>query len=122
MTSVELVPARGVADSASSLSCPYTNELVNSVIKAWVYISVGDEDSDSFSALGAYGVFDADIDFRKCLHIDTHLDSGTGSPPFQGRIWGCRCRCKSYTGTFITWISLADFVVDEFKLAGVSLI
>ncbi|KAF9447439.1 hypothetical protein P691DRAFT_671520, partial [Macrolepiota fuliginosa MF-IS2] len=33
----DLILAHGVADSASSLSWPYTNELVNSVLKAWVY-------------------------------------------------------------------------------------
>ncbi len=55
MMSVELVVARGVTDSASCLSYPYTNELVNSVIKARVYICVGHEDGESFSATGAYG-------------------------------------------------------------------
>ncbi len=119
--SVELVLAPGVADSASSLSYPYTNELVNSVIKAIVYDSVGDEDSDSFSALGAYGVFDVDIDFRKCLYIDTYL-SGTGPIPTQDRLWGCRSRHKLYVGVWIYWISLADFDVNEFKSVSDSLV
>ncbi len=115
MMSVELVLAPGVANSASSLSYPYTNELVNSIIKATVYLSVGDEDFDSFSTLGAYGVFDIDLDFRKCLLLDTHFLSKTGSVPSQGRVWGCRRRFRYYVGTSIFWIRLADFDVNEFK-------
>ncbi len=115
--SVELIPAPGVADSASSLSYPYTNELVNSIIKANVYISVGDEDLESFSALGAYGVFDADIDFRKCLHIDSYQ---TSSIPVPAWIWGCGRLRTCYVGTFINWVSLDDFDVDEFKIVSVS--
>ncbi len=116
MISVELVPAPGATDSASFLSYPYTNEFVNSFIKAWVYANVGDEDDGSFSALGRYGLFDVNVDFRKCLHIITHLDGGTGSLPAQGRIWGCRDRFRSYVGTSIYWISLAHIDVHEFKL------
>ncbi len=114
--SVELVHAPGVPDSASSLSYPYTNELVNSVIKAWVYIYAGDEDAESFSVFGRYGEFQVDVDFRKRLHIDTYLISGTGSLPDQYHFWGCRCRAKNYMGTEINWISLAGFNVDGFKL------
>lgn len=115
MLSVELVIVP-VADSASSLSYPYTNELVNSVIKANVYIRVGYEDMDSFSALGQYGVFDVDIDFHKWLHIFTSFYSAPGSLPGQSQIWGCRCRYEYYVGTEINWISLADFDIDEFKM------
>ncbi len=120
MMLVELVLAPGVTDSASSLSYPYTNELVNSVIKANVYIRVGHEDGESFSALGVYGVFDVDIDFSKWLHIVAYLYSVPGSPPGQAQIWGCRCRFKNYMGTLIHWISLADFDVDEFHLVSAS--
>ncbi len=114
--SVELVLAPGVLDSASSLSYPYTKELINSVIKAWVYAYAGYEDIESFSAFGRYGVFDVDVDFRKRLHIITHLNSRTGSLPRQHRIWGCRYRVTSYARTEIALISLADFNVDGFKL------
>ncbi len=117
---VELVLTPGVTDSASSLSYPYTTELVNSVIKAWVYTNAGDESGNSFSAFGAYGVFHVHIDFRKRLHLVTHLFSGTGSLPGQSQIWGCRCLAKRYVGSDIYWISLADFSVDEFKLVSVS--
>ncbi len=121
MMSVELVVAPGVADSASSLSYPYTNELVNSVIKASVYIHAGHEDWESFTAFGRYGVFDVDIDFRKYLHLLTHLFSGTGSYPAQSRIWGCRRNYNSYVGTEISWIFLAGFNVDQFKSVCASL-
>ncbi len=120
MISVELVLAPGVPDSASSLSYPYTNELINSVIKAWVYIYAGDEDPESFSAFGRYGVFDVGVDFRKRLHTVTHLYSETRSLPGQGQVWGCRCRRKDYVGTRICWISLADFNVNEFKMVSAS--
>ncbi len=120
MMLVELVLAPGMADSASYLSYPYTNELVNSVIKAFVYIRVGTEDRESFSALGAYGVFDVDVDFHKWLHIAAYLASWPGSLPGQGQIWGCRYRFKLYMGTWIHWISLADFDVDEFHLVSTS--
>ncbi len=116
MMSTELVLAPSVTDSAASLSYPHANELVNSFIKAWVYACVGDEDRDRFSALGAFGVFDVDIDFRKCMHIATYLYSGTGSLPSPSWFWGCRCRFKYYAGTSINWISLADFDVNEFKM------
>ncbi len=121
MTSLELVLVPGVADSASSLSYPDTNELINSVIKARVYMNVGDENTERFSALGAYGVFGADVDFRKCLHIVTYLYRTPRSLP-GGPIWGCRRRYKLYMGTSIYWISLADFKVDEFKLVSALLI
>ncbi len=117
---VELVLAPGVLDSASSLSYPYTNELVNSFIKARVYTDAGDEDTESFSAFGRYGAFDVDIDFRKHLHITTHLNSGLGLLPFQYWVWGCRCRDMDYVGTEIRRILLADFNVDEFKLVNAS--
>ncbi len=120
MISVELALALGVTDSASTLSYPCTNELVHSVIKAVVYAYAGDEDVQSFSAFGRYGVFRVDIDFHKCLHIVTHIFSGTGSLPGQGRIWGCRCRYKHYARTELIWISLADFNVNEYKLVSVS--
>ncbi len=61
-------------------------------------------------------MFDVRVDFRKCLHITTHLYSETRSLPGQGQVWGCRYRIKSYVGTEIGLISLADFNVDDFKL------
>ncbi len=112
--------APGVIDSASSLSYPYTNELVNSLIKALVYTYAGAEDGESFSASGRHGVFHVDMDFRRRLHIVTHLGNVSPSLPFQGQIWGCRCRVRDYKGTEITWISLADFNADKFKLVSAS--
>ncbi len=44
---VGLVLALGVTDSASSLPYPYTNELVNSFIKARIYTRVAGEDGES---------------------------------------------------------------------------
>ncbi len=121
MMPVELVLAPGVAESASSLSYPYTNELVNSFIKACVYAYVGDEDLKNFSAFGRYGVFDVDVDFCKRLHIITLLNSAPGSLSYQYRIWGCRSRYKCYVGTEFECISLADFNIDKFKLVSASL-
>ncbi len=119
--SVELVLAPGVTDSASSLSYPYANELVNSAIKAWVYTYAGDEDRENFSALGAFGVFYINTDFRKRLRIVTHFYvAGTGPLPVRNQVWGCRCRDKWYVRASITWISLADFDVNKFKLVSAS--
>ncbi len=119
--SLELVLAPGMTNSASSLSYPYTNELVNSHIKAQVYIHAGAEDVTSFSVLGRYGVFGVDIDFRKSLCIGTHLLGAFGSFTFQNHLWDCRCRLIVYVGTLIYRITLADFNVDKFKVASVSL-
>lgn len=118
---IELIRAPGVTDSASSLSYPYTNELVNSLIKARVYISVGREDSQSFSAPGGLGALGADLDFRKRLHILTHFGSTIGSLPSSGFRWGCECRAKSSPGTRVCWIPLDKFNVDEFKLVNPSI-
>ncbi len=112
--------APGVTDSASSLSYTYTNELVNSFIKDVFYARAGDEDYESFSVLGRHGVFGVGIDFRKRLHISTRMRSGSGSFSLQSRLWGCRCRYRSYVGTNIFWITLADFDVDKFKTVGAS--
>ncbi len=112
MMSVELALASGVTDSLSSLSYPYTNELVNSFIKAWAYTYAGEEDMERFSVFGRYGAYQIDVDFRKRLHIVSHLYNGTA----YGRMWGCRCRYKLNVGSVIYWASLADFNVDEFKL------
>ena len=119
--SVELVRASGVADSASTLSYPYTNELVNSAIKDWVYSAFGNEDTESFSALGVFGALGVACDFRKCLHVSTHPGSEDGSLPWSGMMWGCQCRSKGYPGTRIIWISLDKFDVNEFKLVSISL-
>lgn len=112
----DLVLAPGVADSRSSLSYPYTSELVNSLIKARVYMTFGDDDTESFSTFGAFGTLGADRDFRKWLHVVTHLFSGISSLPFNVRTWGCQFKCRSYPGTIIAWASLAEFNVNEFKL------
>ncbi len=114
--SVELVLAPDVTDSVSSLSCPHTDESINSLIKDLIYIRIGDEDQESFSTLGGYVVSYVDIDSRKCLHLATKLSNDPGALPFRDRLWGCRCRVQSYVGTEIYWISLADFDVDAFKL------
>ncbi len=110
LMSVELALAPGVTDSALSLSYPYTNELINSLIKALIYICVGGEHAQSFSALGVFRVFDVDIDFHKWLYIVTSLYSVYDPrPDSDGWIWGCRSRFKYYMGTDIRWILLTDF-------------
>ena len=118
--SVELVLASGVADSVSTLSYPYTNELVNSFIKDCVYSEFGTEDSESFSALGVIGALGATCDFRKHLHAATPPEGEDGSLPWCGILWGCECRFKSYPGTRIRWISLDKFDINEFKLVNIS--
>ncbi len=115
MISVELVLAPGVTDSASTLSCPHTNELANSVIKDYVYFRVGSEDREKFSALGSFGVFDVDVDFRKRLYIATRLYGAPGSRSGRHQIWGCKCRYRHYVGSDIHWFPLANFNVSEFK-------
>jgi len=118
---VELVLAPGVTDSGSSLSCPYTNELVNSLIKARVYIAVGTEDLKSFSGPGGFGALDANCDFRKHLHLATHLWSDMYPLPYNALLGGCGCRVRSYPGTWIYWIPLVEFDISEFKLVNPSL-
>lgn len=111
--SVELVLSPRVPDSGASLSCPYTNELVNSLIKAQVYIHVGTEDTENFSTLGGFGV---ECDFRKRLHISTHLRNSIHSLPYNVSLWGCKCRGRWYPGTVIFWVSLVVFEIRAFKL------
>ncbi len=104
-----------MTNSTTAFSNPYTNELVTSLIQAWVYIRVGSEDRESFSVLGQYGMFDVDIDFRKTLFISTYIPSVYGSVAVQMLLWGCRSRRKGYVGTDIFWIALTDFDVEKFK-------
>ncbi len=120
MMSVELVLAPGVTDSASALSYPSTNELVNSLVKALVYTHSGGEDPEHFSGYGRYGALQVDVDFRKRMHMFTLFHCGPGSLPYQDQVWGCKCRSKAFVGTLIYWFSLADFNVDEFKLVSAS--
>jgi len=87
--------------------------LVNSLIKAGVYTEVGVEGGENFSGPGGLGALDANLDFRKRLHIHTHLRNILG--PDSSSRWGCRCRHKCYQGTRIVWVSLAGFDVNEFK-------
>lgn len=118
---IELILPPDVTDSGSSLSCPCTDELVNSLTKAWVYIVVGLEDPESFSAPGGFGISDASCDFRKHLHTTTHLWSHINSHPCEVLLWGCKCRRIVYPGASIHWISLAEFDINEFKLVHLSL-
>ncbi len=103
-----------MTDSASSLSYPYMNELVNSFIKAAVYAGVGAEDEESFTALGSFRVFDIDIDFRKRLYLSTHIFCFVNTLR-SDPLWGCGSRFKYYLGTEIAWIALDDFDINEFK-------
>lgn len=114
---VELTLAPGVPDSAASLSYPYTTELVNSVIKGWVYSITGRGDAEGTPMPGDNGWLN--IDFRKHLYVRTRLLGATGSAPGNGLLWGCECRTKSSPGCRITWISgenSLNFRVADFKL------
>lgn len=110
-------------DSASSLSYPYTNELVNSLIKAWVYYEAGNEHSENFSQPGSEGRGPpgAERDYRKHLQVFTYLGRVIPAEPNSVTtrlLWGCECRTKSFPGTYIAWISGNDFSkfsVNEFK-------
>ncbi len=118
---IELILAPGVEDSAASLSYPSSNEVVNSLVKAYVYFHTGAEDSQSFSVDGQARKLDADCDFRKRLHIVAHL---VDSRPSSGLRWGCRCRFKWVHGTSISWVPREEFPkfnVMEFKLVKKSL-
>ena len=110
-----------MADSASTLSYPHTSELVNSLIKRGAYAEFGNEDARSFSSLTGFGVLAATCDFRKHLHVDTHLAGEKGSLPGSYIMWGCECRGKAYSGTRIYWFSLDEFDINEFKMVTISL-
>ncbi len=109
-----------MTDSASSLSYPHTNELVNLSIKDWVYASAGREDSQSFLVLGRYGAFGVDFDFRKSLHTVTRVTRAFRSRPTPDMIWGFVGKHQVYVGTSINWVNLAKLDVEKFKTVGAS--
>ena len=119
-TTIELDLAPNIIDSASTLSYPSTNELVNSLIKACVYQALDNEDSENFSASGEVGL-DAGCDFRKHLHIVTHLTRmllPDPSRPTRSLLWGCECRVKCLSGAFVACISrsgFSKFNVSDFR-------
>lgn len=114
--SPELVLAPDVPNSAASLSYPYTNELVNSLLKIHVYDTVGDEDPHSFPAPVEPRRLDADCDFRKRLHISTSLADINYA--FSHLLWSCESQVKSFPGAQIEYISRSGFPkfnITEFK-------
>lgn len=114
---LELVLAPGVPDSAASLSYPYTNELINSLLKIHVYDTVGDEDPHSFPAPRESRGSDADCDFRKRLHVSTGLADINYA--YSHLLWGCESQARSFPGMKIEYISRSGFHkfnITEFRL------
>ncbi|KAF9449078.1 hypothetical protein P691DRAFT_703813 [Macrolepiota fuliginosa MF-IS2] len=97
----ELILAHGVADSASSLSWPYTNELVNSMLKACIYGWA----FDTCSRFGASPKIESQLlqrfgcaDFRKARQNQAMLYAGCRH--FMAyTLWGCYGRRKIIRGT-----------------------
>lgn len=116
--SLGLVLAPGFPDSASSLSHPYTNELVNSVIKAWAYTSV----TRGFFS-GSYYPNKEEIhcDYRKNLYVTTSVCrtvSHTPDAPFRSWFRNHLCFAKVVLGTQIMWLrgsQFHKFGIAEFK-------
>ncbi|KAF9442342.1 hypothetical protein P691DRAFT_714489 [Macrolepiota fuliginosa MF-IS2] len=99
----DLILVHGVADSASSLSWPYTNELVNSVLKACVYywafdvcFQYGDLPDIECQLLQRFSC----ADFHKARQNEVMLYAGYSGFVFRGR-WGCDAHSKFIRGTQI---------------------
>ncbi|KAF9449066.1 hypothetical protein P691DRAFT_774915 [Macrolepiota fuliginosa MF-IS2] len=97
----ELDLAPGLPDSASSLSWPYTNELVNSILKSRVY----DWAFDACFSLGCLPEADRQLlqrfsraDFRKARQNNAMLYAGHSGFPKTTR-WNCDGRFKVTHGT-----------------------
>ncbi|KAF9441320.1 hypothetical protein P691DRAFT_585355 [Macrolepiota fuliginosa MF-IS2] len=97
----DLILAHGVADLASSLSWPYTNELVNSVLKACVYdlafdicFQWGNLPDIEHQLLQRFGR----ADFRKVRQNEVMLYAGYDNF-MPWRRWGCYAHCKFIRGT-----------------------
>jgi len=109
--SLELVLAPEFRDSASSLSSPYTNELVNSLIKAFVYKHV----ACGFSRRPYYPIEnkdEIDCDHRKNLHVATSISRTLNLNPdvvFCTIFRSCRCYAKAILGTRIMWLRGSEF-------------
>jgi len=102
-----LVLAPGVPDSAASLSYPYTNELINSLLKAYVYVEVGGEDPAGFPVLRESRRSDADCDFRKRMYIWSTWPGPVRT--FGSWLWGCYSHMKGVPGAEIGYISPSGF-------------
>ncbi|KAF9446884.1 hypothetical protein P691DRAFT_732444 [Macrolepiota fuliginosa MF-IS2] len=97
----ELVLAPGVPDSAASLSWPYTNELVNSMLKACVYVW-------AFSSCFGYICYPGiepqlirhfgRVDFRKG-HEGRMMLFAEHSAPLHNWSWNYRGNSKYFRGT-----------------------
>ncbi|KAF9442926.1 hypothetical protein P691DRAFT_844715 [Macrolepiota fuliginosa MF-IS2] len=85
------IQGSGVPDSASSLSSPYTNELVNSLLKAYIFYWI----HHTFLYPSEYSSIDPRLlqqfqhtDFRKSLHVEATLYSspkyGQGMLDYSG--------------------------------------
>ncbi|KAF9454379.1 hypothetical protein P691DRAFT_808516 [Macrolepiota fuliginosa MF-IS2] len=96
----ELVLAPGVLDSSSSLSYPYANELVNSILKARVLdflhkscLSLTSIPEISPQLLQQF----QHADFRKCLYINTIMFKT--NRPMNTIMWGYPGHTKFISGT-----------------------
>ncbi|KAF9444985.1 hypothetical protein P691DRAFT_777890 [Macrolepiota fuliginosa MF-IS2] len=128
----ELGLAPGLPDSASSLSWPYTNELVNSVLKAWVYDSAfetcfgfGRLPEIEHQLLQRFGC----ADFRKARRNEAMLYAGH-SAFLKATRWNCRGPSKVTHGAqlfrvpgdhFQTWFDVVGFkaVIKRWKECGI---
>ncbi|KAF9442347.1 hypothetical protein P691DRAFT_765312 [Macrolepiota fuliginosa MF-IS2] len=107
----DLTLAHGMADSASSLSWPYTNELVNSVLKACVY-------DWAFDACFQYGRLPeiehqllqcfGRADFHKARQNEVMLYAGNSD--FRDyTCWGCDAHSKLIHGTRLVRVPRDEF-------------
>lgn len=108
---VDLVPAPDFPDSASSLSYPYENELVNSLIKAWVYRFVASQFTRKLYDRDE-GKQEIECDHRKNLYVVATIWIALNpnpNVPFTTWLSNCRCHSRSLPGTRITWLRGGEF-------------
>lgn len=85
----------------SKLSYPYTNELVSSLVEAWIYRCVDIQSTP----------FGADFDFRKHFSVSARITTGLSEskPVSRPRLYQCAGFRKYIRGTALAWLQPGEF-------------
>ncbi len=108
--SLDLVRAPGTPTPTSTLSYPYTNELVNSFVEASLYNNISGEEAPS----------GADFDFRKQLYVTTSISRAifTNEDVIETTLRHCAGSSKYAHRTALAWLQPGEFPkfsVSRFK-------